>query len=170
MSWKPLTDDERKFCQYFIKWLEVRRDWYTGAVPSDIDCYKSALLERLRNGLEPLDFPPPKGYSCPWYALVEDRGPHLAIYSTDISFAFKKFPHFPNVDIWILQSPYKRVKKLTNVKRPYDTEYIIQDLGHGDDSPYRFRLWYDPDYKYGSIAVEPQKGAWLIQNEEFYNG
>lgn len=37
-----------------------------------ISIRKSALFHRLMEGKEPLPVPPPKSYSYPWYALIED--------------------------------------------------------------------------------------------------
>jgi hypothetical protein len=47
------------------------------------------------------------------------------------------------------------------VERHSATEYIIRDGGH--DTPYRFRLWCDPDYVIPSGRPEV-RGAWLLRN------
>lgn len=38
---------------------------------------QSALFARLLAGREPLSFPPPTSFSYPWYALIEEPGPHV---------------------------------------------------------------------------------------------
>lgn len=38
---------------------------------------QSALFARLLAGREPLSFPPPTSFSDPWYALIEEPGPHV---------------------------------------------------------------------------------------------
>ena len=37
---------------------------------------KSALFARLLSGKAPLVHPPPRAFSYPWYALIEESGPH----------------------------------------------------------------------------------------------
>lgn len=37
----------------------------------------SALFARLLDGRAPLSFPPPTSFSYPWYALIEEPGPHV---------------------------------------------------------------------------------------------
>lgn len=70
--------DEKAFEYYSIlfKWLEIRSE---GGLefPSSIDqlkitMMKSALLNRLLKGKEAFPHPPPKKYSYPWYALIEN--------------------------------------------------------------------------------------------------
>lgn len=53
--------------------------WRTAERMAHMFCggvYKSALLQRILEGKEPLKFPPPCSYSYPCYALVEEVGPH----------------------------------------------------------------------------------------------
>lgn len=51
---------------------EVEQAFYnrTGGSPG-----KSALLQRLAQGLRPLFAPPPLAYSFPWYEVIEGQGP-----------------------------------------------------------------------------------------------
>jgi hypothetical protein len=59
-----------------FQWLEIRAQsgW---EFPYDVQSFKiaarkSCLLERLLSGKQPLDIPPPRSYSNPWYELIED--------------------------------------------------------------------------------------------------
>lgn len=164
MTWKSISEEDVALGNILIKWIEIVRkeqnikEW----LPSDADFYKSALFERLRNGLAPLKFPPPIGFACPWYALVEDKGPHYVgpdfwlnftedtIIGPNVSSDLAKF-------VSILQNPYK-------VEDKKDNYFILSDAYH--ITLYRFKLWYDKTYTINSNShLKP--GAWLIQNVEF---
>ena len=178
MTWRSITPEEHDVCRKMVHWLRIRKQWCPSSdwLPTDADISKSALFERLMNGLEPLPQPPPRGLSCPWYAVVEDRGPHFA---GDI-FEGKengRGPYFhiihPNhnhvvishedadigheVSIW--QNSYWIEKRISS------SEFVLKDASY--DTSYRFRLWYDPYYKYTSIAANPPVGGWMIHNVDF---
>ncbi len=178
MTWRSITTEEYEICLKMVRWLEIRKEWCPSSewLPSDADISKSALFERLMNGIEPLPYPPPRGLSCPWYAVVEDKGPHFAgdmfkgkenglgpyfhiIHSnndyTIISHENADIGH--EVSIW--QSSYL-IEERINL-----SEFVVKDASY--ETPYRFRLWYDPDYKYVSIATNPPVGGWMIHNVDF---
>ena len=161
MSWHTITRDEWKWVNAVIKWIETVRDTPKTGYPSDWlpgthDAPKSALLERLRNGKAPLEYPPPLGMSCPWYAVVEDPGPHYVF-----DFRVDKFPQYtlpgeePRDRAFIYQSLYE-------IEESRDNEYIVRDGRH--DTPYRFRVWYDKDWKHPNGRIE---GGWFMQNVAF---
>ena len=161
MTWKPVTAEERVLFQQVMLWIKTARaagekyglttytkDW----LPTDPDFDKSALLERIRSGLPPMDEPPPVAYSCPWYALVEDAGPHYIFdVSTDSGFLKED-------EILAAQNRFKIYERIG------DKGYLVGDIR---GTSYRFRLWYDPDWQPRSIAQNPRKGGWFMQNVVF---
>lgn len=189
MTWKSIEDDELILCQQMVRWIETARkyrepDW----LPIYPDMMKSALFERIRSGLEPLEYPPPVGYSCPWYAVVEDRGPHVVcipIRTIDMFFYASWDPQgmsrpitphgdgsiddpmirtlFPRdgseTFVTIFQSLYRIVE------RKDEWNYVIQDARK--DTPYRFRLWWDAEYMSPHGGLPKPCGAWLMRNVEF---
>jgi len=49
---------------------------------------KSALFWRLLNGKEALASPPPHSFSCPWYEVIEEAGPHpveISVHQSDLA-------------------------------------------------------------------------------------
>lgn len=122
-------------------------DW----LPSDADFDKSALLERIRSGLKPMDEPPPVGYSCPWYALVEDKGPH---YIFDVS---ETANFLEENQILAAQN------RFTIYERRGDKDYIVGDVR---GTSYRFRLYYDAEWRHPT-GFRPDQGGWLMQNVDF---
>lgn len=156
MTWKSITSEEMEMCRLMRRWMEVARAWKYGAewLPTDADISKSALLERLRNGLEPLDEPPPLGMSCPWYALVEDKGPH---YVFDVHRGDGQRPLYPRDTISALQHQYKIVSERS------EKDFTVRD-DRTPETSYRFRLWYDADWKHPSGRIF---GGWFMQNMVF---
>lgn len=118
-----------------------------GWLPCAPDFAKSALFERLRSGKEPLAEPPPLGMSCPWYALIEDPGPH---YVMDAWFD----PNSPD-RVVVLNNPYRIVERLG----PEDV--IVRDAGH--DTSYRFRLRRDPAYV-PRRRTDRENDGWFLSN------
>ena len=158
MVWKSVTADEQTLFRQIMLWIRTVRQ--TGQkyglsqysevwLPSDIDLLKSALLERIRSGLAPLDEPPPVGYACPWYALVEDAGPH---YVSDVHSAGMSDGH----TLFVCQNPF------TVYERRGDHDLIV---GDARGTSYRFRLWLDPEWTHPSDRMP--KGGWLMQNLVF---
>lgn len=151
MTWTPITQPEMDMCRHMVTWIKtVReaggvygRDW----LPSDADMSKSALLERLRSGKQPLAEAPPLGYSCPWYAVVEDPGPH---------YVFDAW-RGQNDDMVVLQSTYE----ITEMRGEQD--FVIRDKWR--NTSYRFRLWFDPEWEHPSKRLA--KGGWFMQNTSF---
>jgi hypothetical protein len=84
MTWRSISDEEMRACLRMLLWIRTARKWGNAAIygptwlPTLIHIRKSALFERLMSGKKPLEYPPPLGYACPWYAVVEDPGPHVA--------------------------------------------------------------------------------------------
>ena len=180
MTWRSITDEEFKICEKMVLWLETRKKWRPDEawLPTDADISKSALFERLMNGLDPLPYPPPRGLSCPWYAVVEDIGPHSAgdiigektdgwgpyFHRRLKNHNYNRLTNEEadvNDEVSIWQSSYLIEEKMSN------TEFIVKDATY--ETPYRFKLWYDSSYEYSSIATNPPKGAWMLQNVEFDN-
>lgn len=120
-------------------------------LPCQPDFHKSALLERLRSGLDPLDEPPPLGLSCPWYALIEDPGPHYVMDAW-------KDDRVVGAGHWVaLQNVYEVVEERG------ERDFVVRDAGH--DTTYRFRLWHDPEWRHPSGRLAP--GGWFLRNLAF---
>lgn len=191
MTWKPLTQEDELLCRQMRKWIRVARrfgrpeSYGPNWLPSDADIAKSALFERIRSGKEPLDYPPPIGLACPWYALVEEPGPfalarvqegsrfiEIRFLSADenaFSPGMTGHPD-PNNLSPLFDKTRPRDGNETKVdfqfsglyditRRISATEYVIRDGGH--DTPYRWRLWWDQDYRAprGNSQIV---GAWMI--------
>lgn len=65
------------------KWITIRED--NGLGPAGVpDPYHSALLPRLLSGDKPLESPPPKYFSRPWYDIVEkEEGCEISLSPRD---------------------------------------------------------------------------------------
>lgn len=182
MSWKSLTDYELDLCLNMAKWLDIRKAWspQEGWLPTSADIIKSALFERLRSGRQPLNFPPPTGLSCPWYAVLEDRGPHFVGDGGGFgpNFYYVKAndwecldSHEKATNVSILQSIYKILEKNEN--------YMVVQPENQPNSPYRFKLWYESEHENtginkpletsSGIALIGGKptGGWFMQNLSF---
>jgi len=96
-------------------------------MPNDIDWLKSRLFWRLRAGKDPLPYPPPTAFSCPWYEIIEVPGPHDSFEHIRVSKEEGRDDR-----VYIAQCPYKLLEKTD------DGKYI---LGFG---PYRFKAWNGP--------------------------
>ncbi len=155
MTWTPITREQIHFGQQVITWIRTARaagyvhdNW----LPSAADFQKSALLERLRSGKDPLPEPPPTTYSCPHYALVEDPGPHVVGYAHE--------------DVSIKEDKLFACQHRFIITEFIDTElefYQVRDGGH--ETSYRFIVWWDEDYR---APAWQKSGAWLMQNKEFF--
>jgi hypothetical protein len=125
-------------------------EWF----PAETDYYKSALFERLRSGLKPLPEPPPLGYACPWYALVEDPGPHY-VHDMDWDDIYGSY-------VMIYQNRYDIVER--------DGRDVILRDAHPETS-YRFRLSYDANHVNRFLHrpgwPAPTPGAYMIRNMAF---
>lgn len=68
-------NEQQRVLQCVQRWLQIRED-FEGAFPASavqlaVDMSHSALLQRLLEGKEPFEDPPPLSYSDPWYELLE---------------------------------------------------------------------------------------------------
>ncbi|GEO42036.1 hypothetical protein SAE02_61840 [Skermanella aerolata] len=192
---RQLTEAEELLGSRMLRWLRIRRTWGGGRVPllpNEADLRKSALFERLRNALEPLDYPPPLGLDCPWYALVEDPGPHRAD-SWEIDFGDAPGKHFwagPG-DVCFFKNIYEILERTpeesATPKNPTDQVFIVRSKGllRGRQSPYRFRLWFEakedirrrpnpPSLNTGGNSIilpvpfDTGSSAWLVCNAKFW--
>ncbi len=168
--WKSITDDEMTLCQQMVRWLEIRKKWQPEEpwLPTEADISKSALFERLRSGGEPLEFPPPIGLACPWYAVVEDPRPHyIGTGRNDIYINCKwDDPIFGPEGSWLKAGEVQLIQHTYRiVERRTETEVIVADGWR--ETPYRFRLWLDPDHDPKFHHKPGIRGGWFIQNVEF---
>ena len=168
MAWTGLTEAEAKLAADMALWIRTARaagyggpDW----VPDAADIAKSALFERIRSGKEPLPHPPPIGLACPWYAVVEDAGPHWVGDATG--------PHAPlfHGDPGAFFVAEGQVAVLMNryavVERRGERDYVVRDAHHVPETPYRFRLWLDADWRHPSAYPGRPPGGWFMRNLEF---
>ena len=160
MTWHSLTRIEADMCRITVQWISIVRseNYPDNWLPTDADMAKSALFERLRGGLEPLPRPPPCGMSCPWYALVEDAGPH---YAGSGYFA----PLFSDKDSLIGEN---RVSVFQNtydiLSREADGSFLLADAFHLPRTPWTFRLFYNDEW---GMPGRQERGGWFIRNTEF---
>lgn len=130
-------------------------------LPSRSDLTKSALFERIRSGAQPLPEPPPLGMACPWYAVVEDPGPHY-VFDThfygpgDVTGDWER-----ENDVVIFQNVYVICNRIS------DTRFIVRE--RRNETSYRFRLWFDPDWQHPSKHPSIPLGGWFLQNTAFEN-
>jgi hypothetical protein len=120
-------------------------------LPTESDVMKSALFERIRSGKAPLPEPPPISLACPWYALVEDPGPHFLGDELRVEPVEGK-------------GELARVGFISFgvVERRREKECIVRDFYHV--TSYRFRLWLAPDWRHPTTS---ERGGWFIQNLVF---
>lgn len=118
----------------------------------------------------------PLGYSCPWYALIEDRGPHFVgspAFGDGTGYAVWFDSDRPNCKpewmdgVVICQHSYRIVEE-----RIPKREWVVKDARY--ETPYRFKFWLDPDVDLvaakhiGTIKPDYRpKGGWFIQNMDF---
>ncbi len=164
-TWEGLSDLE----SHILLWIKTVRETNTRRkpslgmfgpdwLPSSSDFSKSALFERIRHGLQPLDEPPPLGYSCPWYAIVEETTPHN-VYEARFGnpWASLKIETAPKGDnfVSVLQNTYEIVAVDDSGE-----VHTLRDRGH--ETSYRWRLWFDPTWKHPT-APTMQNGSWMMQ-------
>lgn len=69
---RGLSSYDKKLITDVVTWIRtMSAAGHHGQWPSAADIDHSALLARIRAGKRPLDEPPPKSFSYPWYALME---------------------------------------------------------------------------------------------------
>lgn len=153
MTWQSTTQEQMEIAKGVVLWIETARAAGYGGpnwLPSDADIYKSALFERIRSGKRPLDEPPPRGLSCPWYALIEDRGPHY------VSDAWRGDGGMIKPDTFVVfQHPYQIVEERS------EHEFVVRD-GYRATS-YRFLLWFSPKWTGPNGMVKRESGGWFIE-------
>jgi hypothetical protein len=122
-------------------------------LPSDIDVVKSALFERIGSGKAPLPEPPPVSFACPWYALVEEPGPHFLGHHMTVERVEgqdqDEFVSFGYMSFRLIE-------------RRSDTEFVVCDRYH--DTSYRFRLRFVIDWLHPTTS---KPGGWFLQNLAF---
>jgi hypothetical protein len=71
-----ITEQDMQLLLCVTKWVETARKFggehYKDFIPHHADYAKSRLFWRIRSGKEPLPYPPPCAFSCPWYELIEE--------------------------------------------------------------------------------------------------
>lgn len=180
MTWNSTTEEEIKTAQRVVLWIKTARESGYGAedwLPTYSDILKSALFERLRNGKEPLPFPPPRAMSCPWYAVVEDVGPHY-IGNNDnygpVSYGGGMTGEKIDLNDMVVGDKviiYQGIWKIEE-KLGYRL-FVISDDHHKIQTPYRFYLWYDPDWVLPNLnsdnpeVIARYTGGWFLRNVDF---
>lgn len=152
---EEFDEREQRLVKSFKLWVDTVRKWRNPKLeledwlPTSVDICKSRLFWWIRSGHEPLPFPPPTAYSCPWYELIVDDLNHH-IY---LDFSLHK-TNDDSVSVWVCQCPYNLIEKVS------DTEYI---LGFG---PYRFKAWRDVETSLRALASYNPQSPNLY--EEYY--
>ena len=165
---KSKSEQEIKTVHNMVRWIEItRRERYAMYkqedqltwLPHNIDMLKSRLFWRLRSGKDPLPYPPPTAFSCPWYELIEDDRAH---------WAYDCYIHKPGEQgLWGRHTgPIANIGQcLYNVETWSDKEETIPfSVSYG---PYLFRTYlgpfethqYNPQDK--SIKVITLQGWWI---------
>lgn len=76
-----LTNRDISLLEAYNLWVKI---WFENGgnrnfcLPNHADWLKSRLFWRIRSGKKPLEYPPPRAFACPWYELIEIKGPHAA--------------------------------------------------------------------------------------------
>jgi len=158
------SEDDFRLVVNLISWIRTARKWRYNAfqpkgdwLPGAPDVLKSRLFWRLRTGQDPLDYPPPTAFSCPWYELIEDNRAH---------WAYEAFVFVPKDGSRIgdeIEAPVMSIAQCS---------YVVVDMADGVPSkvsfgPYVFKVWKDkvatPSYNNTLKAVETilVDGWWL---------
>jgi hypothetical protein len=157
-------EDDMETLLGIMLWIRTARaaGYYGGKnwIPSPSDLSKSALFERIRSGVVPLPEPPPLGFACPWYAVVEDPGPH---YGYEVAF------HSDGgwMKEWRKENEVSVYSNIYEIVETIDAKhFIVKDKNH--DTSYRFHLWYDADWQHPSNSPHILHGGWFLQNAVFH--
>lgn len=143
-----LTERELKLMFNFLDWVDTVRaspgqrykpTWR----PSEIDVIKSRLFWWIRSGHDPLPYPPPCAFSCPWYELITEEGNHSVYELGGLVTAGSYFRAEANGldQVVVGQDFYDLIEQVS------ETEMI---LGFG---PYRFRAFRDIELHADHIAA-----------------
>lgn len=167
MTWTPITREQMEFARHMVLWIRTAKaagypwrqpDW----LPSGADVSKSALFERIRSGKHPLPEPPPVAHACPWYAVVEDPGPHFigqggihGPYIADTPATYQPGEMAKDTAV-IFQHPWRIHERLAA------GDFIVGDGSR--DTAYRFRLYHDPEWQHPSGRLP--KGGWFLTRSQ----
>ena len=123
-----LLNRDIRLLEAYTTWVEtVRKETNTpNWLPHYPDWVKSRLFWRIRSGKEPLEYPPPTCFSCPWYELIEIPEAHVSFDPV------RTYDDGKNV-AYVAQCRYEVIQKAS-----MDGEENAATLGYG---PYRFKAW-----------------------------
>lgn len=153
-----LTKADVNLCLAVSLWIETVRkanpgdslsygpDW----LPTHPDILKSRLFWRIRSGKQPLPHPPPTCFSCPWYEVVEEVGPHSSFDGG----VHRWDPAEPEYLV-IAQDRYTILER--------DADDVPKLVGYG---PWKFRVWRAPAENKARHNTD-RPDDWYIQNAEF---
>ena len=124
-----LSKHDMDLLEAYNKWINTatKAGYDKGWLPSYPDIIKSRLFWRIRSGQEPLKYPPPRAYSCPWYELIEVPGPHDCFEEIR---PYRFAPEDP-LKVSVAQCSYDIVSE--------DNGIYVLSYGH-----YRFKAWNGP--------------------------
>jgi len=133
-----LNDRDLRLMRAYLKWVDTARKhnpvhYPATWTPTDADIAKSRLFWWIRSGHEPLPYPPPTAFSCPWYELITEPGNHGAYELYALHVDGKRFA---NVAACLYEIISEQEGKYT--------------LGFG---PYRFRAFRDPEAYAGEVQA-----------------
>lgn len=151
-----LYERDIQMMQHFMLWIQTARSSPTGGGsygpdwwPSYPDMLKSRLFWRIRSGKQPLAYPPPTSFSCPWYELIEVAGPHEVVDEIRAGIGVTTMGS-------IFRAQQQGVTECANVAQclygvisEADGKWV---LAYG---PYRFRAWNGP---VAWLSVDPKQG------------
>jgi hypothetical protein len=140
--------------KHFLNWLEIReRHGQDVGCANQLraDADHSALLGRLRRGLEPLPEPPPLAMSYPWYSLIEE--------GRDEAFEVYLFEHensiLPKGSLVIEQTAWKVLETLG--PEVWVATYFVPDVDAIE------KLRKTPEWKQGgSIPKKLSDSRWKV--------
>lgn len=143
-----LTKRDLSIAQSVVGWIRAVRETghNEGWLPDGADFIKSRLFWRVRSGKKPLLHAPPTCFSCPWYEVVEEAGPH----STFDGGIFEWEPGKRLLSI--AQCGYTIVEESADGR-----EFLVEF------NTYRFRVWRAPS------TFNPEREDWVIQRDNFYD-
>lgn len=103
----------------------------------------SSLYPRLLRGLEPLEKPPPKSYSRPWYSIIENQKGE----SSNVFYHESWEPHI-NIegDLWLLETIINDKEFVVKYPTYPDLLWSLKCVGSDDrynpeENPYCGLLW-----------------------------
>lgn len=123
-----MTDD----LETLIKWLRIKEEFEDDFSLSSVDqleadIHHSALLERMIDGEEPLDLPPPLNNGYPWYSLVEN-GEAEAYEAVEIERGGKKYLIIDQ-DFWEIVETVSQEEWVVKHKNMPETKWEVKKFG-----------------------------------------